>query len=155
MSQAPQQINVGDLDLSSLAEVKRQLEEELTHLTNSLVQLKQAQSKFKACIENVAELKPQNQNKTILVPLTNSLYVPGKLCDTEHVLVDVGTGYFVQKTRPQARKYYTNRVEYIQKNVETLDETIAKKRENMQYLVQVMQSKIQAQAAQTQAPSKS
>ena len=35
--------------------------------------------------------------KTILVPLTNSLYVPGKLCDPDHVIVDVGTGYFVRK----------------------------------------------------------
>ncbi|KAI5829910.1 Prefoldin [Schizophyllum commune] len=155
MSGAPQQVNISDLDLSSLAEVKRQLEEELSHLTNSLVQLKQAQSKFKSCIENVAELKPQNQNKTILVPLTNSLYVPGKLCDTERVLVDVGTGYFVQKTRAQARKHYTDKVDFIQKNVETLDETIAKKRENMQYLIQVMQAKIQAQAQAAPGPSKS
>ena len=37
--------------------------------------------------------------KTILVPLTNSLYVPGKLCDPDHVIVDVGTGYFVRKVR--------------------------------------------------------
>ena len=35
--------------------------------------------------------------------MTNSLYVPGKLCDTERVLVDVGTGYFVQKVRCCAR----------------------------------------------------
>jgi prefoldin alpha subunit len=35
--------------------------------------------------------------KTILVPLTNSLYVPGKLSDPEYVIVDVGTGYFVKK----------------------------------------------------------
>jgi hypothetical protein len=38
-------------------------------------------------------------DKPILVPLTNSLYVPGKLSDAEHVLVDVGTGYFVKKVR--------------------------------------------------------
>jgi hypothetical protein len=36
---------------------------------------------------------------SVLVPLTNSLYVPGKLLDTEHVLVDVGTGYYVKKVR--------------------------------------------------------
>lgn len=36
-------------------------------------------------------------DKTILVPLTNSLYVPGKLCDLENVIVDVGTGYYVKK----------------------------------------------------------
>lgn len=36
-------------------------------------------------------------DRTILVPLTNSLYVPGKLADLEHVIVDVGTGYYVKK----------------------------------------------------------
>ena len=36
-------------------------------------------------------------DKAILVPLTNSLYVPGKLTDSEHVIVDVGTGYYVKK----------------------------------------------------------
>lgn len=39
-------------------------------------------------------------DKAILVPLTNSLYVPGKLHDLEHVIVDVGTGYYVKKVRP-------------------------------------------------------
>jgi len=32
----------------------------------------------------------------MLVPLTQSLYVPGELADTDHVLVDIGTGYFVE-----------------------------------------------------------
>ncbi|KAJ7487286.1 Prefoldin [Mycena galericulata] len=144
MSQ-PQQISVNDLDVSQLADVRRQLEEELNHLTNSFAQLKQAQAKFKACIENVAEIKPSNKGKTILVPLTNSLYVPGKLSDPEHVIVDVGTGYFVQKTREQALKHYSAKVEYIRTNLETLEETIGKKRENMGYLVNVMQSKLQQQ----------
>ena len=36
-------------------------------------------------------------DKTILVPLTNSLYVPGKLSDPDYVIVDIGTGYFVKK----------------------------------------------------------
>lgn len=30
------------------------------------------------------------------MPLTASLYVPGKLDDAEKVLVDVGTGYFIE-----------------------------------------------------------
>ena len=32
----------------------------------------------------------------MLVPLTASLYVPGKFDDAEKVLVDVGTGYFIE-----------------------------------------------------------
>ena len=39
------------------------------------------------------------RDKTILVPLTSSLYVPGKLQGVENVIVDVGTGYYVQKVR--------------------------------------------------------
>ncbi|KAJ7741222.1 Prefoldin [Mycena maculata] len=144
MSQS-QQVSVTDLDVSQLADVRRQLEEELNHLTNSFAQLKQAQAKFKACIQNVAEIKPSNKGKTILVPLTNSLYVPGKLSDPDHVIVDVGTGYFVQKTREQALKHYSAKVDYIRTNLETLEETIGKKRENMNYLVNVMQSKLQQQ----------
>ncbi|KAJ7199701.1 Prefoldin alpha subunit [Mycena pura] len=147
MAQAAQQISLADLDLEQLADVRRQLEEELNHLTNSFAQLKQAQAKFKACIENVGEVKPANKDKTILVPLTNSLYVPGKLSDAEHVIVDVGTGYFVKKTRASAVKHYSAKVEFIQSNLETLEETIAKKRENMNYLVNVMQSKLQQTAS--------
>ncbi|KAG6856208.1 hypothetical protein H0H87_006604 [Tephrocybe sp. NHM501043] len=145
MSQGGQTISVNDLDVAQLADVRKQLEEELNHLTNSFAQLKQAQAKFKACIDNVGEVKPQNADKTILVPLTNSLYVPGKLSDPDRVIVDVGTGYYVEKMRPQALKHYSDKVEYIQKNLETLEDTITKKRDNMGYLTNILQQKIQAQ----------
>ena len=38
-------------------------------------------------------------DKPILVPLTTSLYVPGTLADNENVIVDVGTGFYVEKVR--------------------------------------------------------
>lgn len=38
-------------------------------------------------------------DKKVLIPLTSSLYVPGKIKDTENVIVDIGTGYFVEKVR--------------------------------------------------------
>ncbi|KAH9840598.1 Prefoldin-domain-containing protein [Rhodofomes roseus] len=144
---AAQQINVTDLDLPQLADVRRQLEEELTHLTNSFTQLRQAQAKFKACMDNVKQVTPERKDKTILVPLTNSLYVSGKLCDTENVMVDVGTGYYVKKTRAQAVKHYEAKVDYIRTNLEALQDTISKKQDNMNYLINVMQMKLQEQAA--------
>ena len=33
------------------------------------------------------------------MPLTTSLYVPGTLADREKVIVDVGTGFYVEKVR--------------------------------------------------------
>lgn len=83
------------------------------------------------------------------MPLTNSLYVPGHLSDAENVIVDVGTGYYVKKSRAQATKYYETKVEYIRTNLDTLQETIQKKQENMSYLVNVMQAKLQQSQAQS------
>ena len=100
---------------------------------------------------------------TTLVPLTESLYVPGKLCDLEHVIVDVGTGYYVKKvsqpslpqdlhanaaqTRAEATKHYQSKIDYIRTNLESLQETITKKQDNMNYLTDVMQMKLQARVA--------
>lgn len=36
-------------------------------------------------------------SNAVLVPLTNSLYVKGELSNTESVLVDVGTGFLIEK----------------------------------------------------------
>jgi prefoldin alpha subunit len=101
------------------------------------------------------------------VPLTSSLYVPGRLVDVENVLIDVGTGYYVQKVRPylllrwifcslcstrqtraQAVKHYEVKIEYIKANLDALQETMQKKQDNMSYLVNVIQSKLQSRAPQ-------
>ena len=49
------------------------------------------------------------------------------------------------QTRAQALKHYSTKVDYIRTNLETLEDTIQKKRENMNYLVNVIQNKIQTQ----------
>ncbi|KAF8991691.1 Prefoldin alpha subunit [Hymenopellis radicata] len=138
----PQQVNLTDLDLAQLADVRKQLDEELTHLTSSFQQLKAVQAKFRNCIECVRELKG-GQSKPVLVPLTNSLYVPGKITDAESVIVDVGTGYYVKKTLPQATAHYNAKITYLNTNISALEEAIAKKQENMGSLINVMQAKVQ------------
>ncbi|KAL9708976.1 subunit of tubulin prefoldin [Leucoagaricus gongylophorus] len=151
----PQTIRVGDLDITQLADVKKQLDDELAHLASSFSQLRQAQAKFKACIHSITQIRPQNSHNTILVPLTNSLYVPGKLSDPDHVVVDVGTGYFVKKTRPQAVQYYNEKVDYLKSNLDSLEDVMGKKRENHSYIVSILQAKIQAQVEVDAPPTKS
>jgi prefoldin alpha subunit len=41
--------------------------------------------------------------REILIPLTSSLYIPGRLTDVENVVIDVGTGYYVKKVSCLAR----------------------------------------------------
>ncbi|GHJ83697.1 hypothetical protein NliqN6_0099 [Naganishia liquefaciens] len=150
---AEQQVQLTDLNLQQLQEVKRQLDEEVEHLTNSFGQLKQAQAKYRSCVADIEELKPTTSGNPLLVPLTSSLYVPGKISDPEQVVIDIGTGYYVKKSRKDAIEYYADKVAYVQKNLEKLQETIERKQDNLQSCVGVMQMKMQAerQAEQSQA----
>ncbi|KAL8919668.1 MAG: hypothetical protein Q9172_004890 [Xanthocarpia lactea] len=54
-------------------------------------------SKGKEQSADERERDEKGAGKPILVPLTPSLYVPGKLASTETVLVDIGTGFYVEK----------------------------------------------------------
>ncbi|RIA97648.1 Prefoldin-domain-containing protein [Glomus cerebriforme] len=145
------QIELNDLDLTQLAEVKKQLEEELAHLTTSFEQLKQAQARFQDCIDSVKTIKGGNE---ILVPLTQSLYVSGELVDTDKVIVDVGTGYYVEKNSDDAISFYTDKVEFVKKNVETLRQTIVTKQNNLKSTIDIMQYKISQGTASTSLQSK-
>lgn len=73
-------------------------------MTSSFGQLKQAQNRFADCIESCKAVDASNKDKTILVPLTSSLYVPGKLANVEKVIVDIGTGYYVEKVREELQR---------------------------------------------------
>lgn len=46
-------VDLNSLTVDNLAAVKKQLDEELEHLTNSFTKLRQAQSKFRECITSV------------------------------------------------------------------------------------------------------
>jgi prefoldin alpha subunit len=52
----------------------------------------------------------------------------------------------IRKTRAQATKHYQSKVAYLQSNLETLQETVLKKQENLTFVVNVLQSKMQAQS---------
>ena len=51
------------------------------------------------------------------------------------------------QTRAQATTHYKSKVDYLGTNLEALQETIQKKQDNMNLLVNIMQSKLQAEAS--------
>lgn len=48
------------------------------------------------------------------------MYVPGKMADTGSVLVDIGTGYFVEKNIEDAKDYFKRRVIYVTEQMEKI-----------------------------------
>ncbi|ORY80262.1 putative prefoldin subunit 5, partial [Leucosporidium creatinivorum] len=139
------QISLEELSVQQLSQVKEQLEEELKHLTDGFGNLKQAQSKFMACMEALDSIKPENKDKKILIPLTSSLYVPGRIKDTENVLVDVGTGYFVEKPTKAAKTTYNTKILALKSNLATLQGQIEKKQENYNSTIEILRMKLAQQ----------
>ncbi|KAL7750378.1 subunit of tubulin prefoldin [Sorochytrium milnesiophthora] len=134
-------IDLTELPLQQLQAVRQQLEEEIQILTQSFTQLKQAQAKFHDCIESLRPIAPENADNALLIPITNSLYVPGKLKRTGSVVIDVGTGYYIEKKVPDAVKFYERKITYLQGNLDKLQETVSGKQNNMRVLVDVLQYK--------------
>ena len=65
------------------------------------------------------------------MPLTQSLYVPGYLASTATVIVDVGTGFYVEKTTADALKFYNGKVDDLSKNLAELEKVVQSKNENL------------------------
>jgi prefoldin alpha subunit len=87
----------------------------------------------------------------LLIPLTTSLYVPGTLSapsDTSSsssqatLLVDIGTGFYVEKTPQDATKFYTVKVEDLQKNLTDIEKVVGNKTESLRMVEDVLRRKM-------------
>lgn len=68
--------------------------------------------------------------------------MPGKLTDHEHVLVDVGTGYFVEKDIPGAKDFYERKVKDLGESLKDLESVINGKAQNVRVVEEVMRLKV-------------
>ncbi|KAK5737580.1 subunit of tubulin prefoldin [Elasticomyces elasticus] len=145
MAEKGQQIDLGALSIQQLSQVKKQLDDEVQHLSNSYQNLRVAQQKFRDCVVSIKQgVAESAKDKPLLVPLTSSLYVPGKLADTEHVLVDVGTGFYVEKTTEDAQKFYASKVEELGTNIKELENIVNGKANNLRVVEEVLRQKVLA-----------
>ncbi|OVA10708.1 Prefoldin subunit [Macleaya cordata] len=81
------------LSLAKLKALKEQSDLEVNLLQDSLNNIRTATARLEIASTALHDL---SLRKKMLVPLTASLYVPGTLDDADKVLVDVGTGYFIE-----------------------------------------------------------
>ncbi|KAI1435044.1 prefoldin [Xylaria sp. CBS 124048] len=148
MAESNEQVNIDSLNAQQLTQVKSQLDQELEHLTSSFTQLQSAQVKFRDCLRCVQGGKSSalQENKSVLVPLTNSLYVSGTLTNTSHVLVDIGTGFYVEKSLKSAAEFYENKMTEVGGNLKELEAIVQAKSNNLRVVEQVLRQKMVASA---------
>jgi prefoldin alpha subunit len=151
-------VNLDSLNAQQLTQVKKQLDEELEHLTSSFTQLHAAQAKFRDCLRCVqtgSKSPALEQDKSILVPLTNSLYVRGSLSSASHVIVDVGTGFYVEKHVTSAATFYENKVAEVGGSVKELEAIVQSKTNNLRLIEDVLRQKMSAAPQPTPPPAAS
>eukprot|EP01006_Ploeotia_vitrea_P065556 TRINITY_DN9342_c0_g1_i1.p2 TRINITY_DN9342_c0_g1~~TRINITY_DN9342_c0_g1_i1.p2 ORF type:complete len:106 (-),score=13.08 TRINITY_DN9342_c0_g1_i1:296-613(-) len=77
--------------------------------------LRDAFADSKRCVETLQTAKAGDP---MLIPLTSSLYVPGRIKQLDTVMVDVGTGYFVEKETDQAVELLNRKIQQCQKFID-------------------------------------
>ncbi|XP_042388865.1 probable prefoldin subunit 5 [Zingiber officinale] len=130
------------LNLDQLKAVKEQSDLEVNLLEDSLKKINVAAARLEAAAEALNDLCLRPQGKKMLVPLTASLYVSGTLDDSEKILVDVGTGYFIEKTMAEGKDYCARKLSLLKSNHDELSEMAAKKKNVADEAGLLLQAKI-------------
>ena len=82
-----------------------------------------------------------------MVPLTQSMFVPGKMKQMGKVIVEIGTGYFVEKDIKSAKEFLSRKVEFTAGNAKKLEEIISVKRNNLESIMLVLTQRVRVQQA--------
>lgn len=99
---AGQEVDIATLQPAQLTQIGESLNEELVALGKHLSSLQSAVERFHRSGLALEALADAGAGRPLLVPLTQSLYAPGVLDDNHKVLLDVGTGYFVEARERQS-----------------------------------------------------
>ncbi|KAG7974630.1 hypothetical protein I3843_06G057500 [Carya illinoinensis] len=130
------------MSLEQLKAVKEQADLELNLLQDSLNNVRTATTRLELASSALLDLSLRPQGKKMLVPLTASLYVPGTLDDADKVLVDVGTGYFIEKTMAEGKDYCERKINLLRSNFDQLVEVASKKKSVADEVGAILQAKL-------------
>jgi prefoldin alpha subunit len=133
-----QKLPIEQANLQQLAQVKQSLDSDVQNLQVTAGTLSEASSRFLQSGKCVEQLAKSKEGDEILVPLTSSLYIPGKLTNLKSVLVEVGTGYYCSKSIPAAKKYCDEKVSMINEQVSTMNKTLKEKQNQLQQVEAVI-----------------
>ena len=79
--------------------------------------------------------------------LTEQMYVPGIIDPTDKVMVDIGTGYYAEKSTKDAEEFFQRKIDLLQKEMEQVQPVYQEKYAQKQALIDVLQMKMQTAEA--------
>ena len=144
-----QQIDISSLSLEQISLLKSQFEQEIEQLSALQESLLSGISRFENTRLALQAVTDQSEGGDLLVPLTGSLYAPGKLREIDNILLDIGTGYFIEQSRSDAIDFVNRKLKMMYARNDEADLALVRKKESQQSVTELMQhhvAKMQQQA---------
>ena len=114
------QVDIRTLQPQQPQQLHQQLSGEIENFQSAIANLNAVKVKYNESRDCIKLLSDNSQtDSNILVPVTGSMYVPGKIIDTEKVLLDIGTGYYAERSKKDAD-------DFCQRKLNLLDEQVIK-----------------------------
>merc|ERR1711931_63451 len=140
---APQMVDISQLNPQQLTEVSQRIEQELAVLSGCHNELLSVRKKFITAREAVNDMKGNN-GQPLMVPLTGSLYVRGKLSENEKYIVDIGTNYYVEKNQQEAVEFFDRKLKYVEENMDKVAPQVQQKQNSKMMVERELVEKMKA-----------
>ncbi|KAF9364906.1 uri1, prefoldin-like chaperone [Mortierella sp. NVP85] len=91
----------------------------MTRMEEELARWKVYEEDYKALKTTLLDL-PKETSHSVMVPIGNLAFMPGKLIHTNEILVMLGDNWFVDRSAVQAAEIVDRRMEFVQENITKL-----------------------------------
>ena len=139
-----QGVPLTQLPLQQVMQLKKQFEDELTKLSATIQLTNEQVMKTTQAKAELKQFSNTEEGKTMLVPITESLYVTGKVATNKRPIIELGTGYFAETSVEKADAFFTRRIQRLNNQQETLRNSFKEKQKQYQMVVTVANQKVQA-----------
>ena len=124
------EVPIEKLSIDQLNYVGQQIEKEIKNYSQYYSSLRAVNNKYLDNKEYIKQLK-EYKEKEILVPMTSSLYIPGKCTDIKKVTIEIGANFFVETTIEKAEKFCDRKIESLKTNMDSIDKLIQEKNDQL------------------------
>ena len=137
-------INIDAMSLDQLNAVKQQQEGQLKAYTSQYQQLRAASARIASARSSLSAMPVTGtgEGREIMIPLTESLYAPGKIVDPNKILVELGAGFFVEKSAKDAMKVLERKGRLVDANSDNVMAAVEASSMNVKACHQAMQGKL-------------
>ncbi|KAL6762404.1 Prefoldin-domain-containing protein, partial [Haematococcus lacustris] len=134
---------LSSLDHQQLAQAKQKIESDIQRFAESMHFLSKSAQIYMSANVAIKSLSESKTGQPLLLPLTQSVYVSGEVASVEEVLVDVGTGYFVEMTTSAGQEFCERKASKLRASIKEIQEVLRQKQNQLLQVEQVLQHKLE------------